>query len=601
MSEVKQQRMTEDAKETVFKGIPVSPGIAIGAALVIGKKFSKVTKREIKPDEVNSQLKLFQRALDKTRDQIRILQHNLHDSVKERHSGIFDAHMLITQDKMVLDEVESAVRTELLNVDYLFHRIIKKYITAISSMDDAYISERAGDIQDVASRVIMNIHGGKEIRFDNIPGRRIIIAHELTPSDTASFNRENVLAFATVAGSRTSHTAIMARSMEIPAVVGIVYENVNVDNGDIVIIDGYKGLLITHPTAEILETYASRGTREEQMHDELLEESALPSETVDRFNIQLAANIELPLDIETAKRYGAAGIGLYRTEYLYINRVSPPGVEEQYDTYRGILSELDGKPLVIRTFDIGGDKLGAMFENTHIDANPFLGCRAIRLHIDYPHLLYDQIKAILMASAFGDIKVMFPMIACMDEVGHLNGLIDSVKKELSKDGVDFNENLEVGIMIETPAAAMIAGDLAKKVDFFSIGTNDLVQYALAVDRSNERVAYLYQPAHPAVLKLIKMTVDAAKENGIWVGVCGEMAGDPRYTPLLVGMGVHELSMSPSSIGQIRRLIRKLYVHDAEKLLEKALIASTDDAVLDITENLLYELAPDIMSLMLSGE
>ncbi|MCK5845354.1 MAG: phosphoenolpyruvate--protein phosphotransferase, partial [Victivallales bacterium] len=285
----------------------------------------------------------------------------------------------------------------------------------------------------------------------------------------------------------------------------------------------------------------------------------------------------------------------------YINRVSPPSVEEQYDTYRGILNKLDGKPLIIRTFDIGGDKLGAMFENTHVDANPFLGCRAIRLRMDYPYLLYDQIRAILMASAHGDIKVMFPMIACMDEVGHLNGLVDNVKRELSKDGIAFNDNLEVGIMIETPAAAMIAGDLAKKVDFFSIGTNDLVQYALAVDRSNEKVAYLYQPAHPAILKLIKITVDAAKENGIWVGVCGEMAGDPRYTPLLVGMGVHELSMSPSSIGQIRRLIRKLYIHDAEKLLEKALQASTDDEVLDITENLLYELAPDIMNMVMSGE
>ena len=601
MSERERQQRADSSKETVFEGIPVSPGIAIGAALVIGKKFSEVTKRSIKPEEVDSQIKLLHRALDKTRDQIRILQHNLHDSLKEQHAGIFDAHMLITQDKMVLDEVENAVREELLNVDYLFHRIIKKYIAAISSMGDSYISERAGDIQDVASRVIMNINGGKEIRFDNIPGRRIIIAHDLTPSDTASFNRENVLAFATEVGSRTSHTAIMARSMEIPAIVGIAYDNLNVENGDIVIIDGYKGHLITNPYEETLEAYASRETREEQIHDEILSESALPSETVDRFTIQLAANIELPVDIAAAKRYGAAGIGLYRTEYLYLNRLAPPSVEEQYAVYCEILKKLEGKPLVIRTFDIGGDKLGAMFESSHIDANPFLGCRAIRLRIDHPHLLYEQIKAILMASAQGDIKVMFPMVACMDEVGHLRGLVDNVKRELSKEGTPFNDDLEVGVMIETPAAAMIAGDLAKKVDFFSIGTNDLVQYALAVDRSNEKVAYLYQPAHPAILKLMKTTVDAAKENGIWVGVCGEMAGDPRYTPLLVGMGVHELSMSPSSIGQIRRLIRKLYVHDAEKILEKALTASTEDEVLDITENLLYELAPDIMSMVLAGE
>jgi phosphotransferase system enzyme I (PtsI) len=503
---------------------------------------------------------------------------------------------------MLINEVETATRKELKNIDFLFYRIMKKYIAAIASMPDDYIRERVGDFRDVASRIIANMHGGHNKRFDNLPGQRIIVAHDLTPSDTATLDRENVLAFATEVGSRTSHTAIMARSMEIPAVVGISEEEINVSNGDIIIVDGYKGLLITNPKPGTLEIYARRETREEEIHDEILKESTLRPETVDRFRVQLAANMELPEDLETAKKYGAAGIGLFRTEYLYINRTKPPDVEEQFQIYKDLIEKLDGYPLIIRTFDLGGDKMGSITDTaTHIDPNPFLGCRAIRLHLDFPELLPNQIRAILMASAYGDVKVMFPMVTCMDEMGQLKGLVENEKRELKNDSIPYNDNMEIGIMIETPSAAIIADKLAKKVDFFSIGTNDLVQYTLAVDRGNEKVAYLYQPAHPAILALIKSVTEAAYNNGIWVSVCGEMAGDPRYTPLLVGMGIHELSMSASSIGPVRRLIRRLYMHDSEKLLEEALKASTADEVLDLTEALLYEIAPDIMSMAYLGE
>ena len=588
--------------ENVLNGIAVSPGIAIGAALIVGKKFSKVAERAITPKEVDEQLNIFQEALDTTRNQIKSLQQNLNESIKEKHSTIFDAHLLITQDKMLIDEVEGAVRKELKNVDFIFYRTMKKYIAAIASMPDDYIRERVGDVQDVASRIIVNIHGGSDRRFDNLPGQRIIVAHDLTPSDTASLDRENVLAFATEVGSRTSHTAIMARSMEIPAVVGISSENLTLENGDVIIVDGYKGLLILNPQPSTLEVYARRESREEEIHDEILRVSTLRPETVDRFRIQLAANIEMPEDIEAAHKYGAAGIGLFRTEYLYLNRTEPPGVEEQFHIYKDLIDKLDGYPLIVRTFDIGGDKLCSLTEETpHVDPNPFLGCRAIRLHLDYPDLLPTQIRAILMASAYGDVKVMFPMITCMDEVGQLKGLVEMEKRELEHDSIPFNKEIEIGIMIETPSAALIADQLAKKVDFFSIGTNDLVQYTLAVDRSNEKVAYLYQPSHPAILSLIKMVTDAAYDNGIWVSVCGEMAGDPRYIPLLVGMGIHELSMSASSIGPVRRLIRRLYMHDSEKLLAEALKASTADEVLDLTEGLLYEIAPDIMSMAYLGE
>ena len=590
-------------RETVLNGIAVSPGIAIGSALVIGKRFARVTERAISPDDVNYELERFHKALDITREQIRELQDKLNTSFQDRHSNIFDAHLLITQDKMLLNEVEATVRKELKNVDFVFSRIMKKYIMAISSMSDDYIKERVGDFQDVASRIIGNMHGSTVSRFDNLPGQRIIIAHDLTPSDTASLDRENVLAFATEVGSRTSHTAIIARSMGIPAVLGIHIDELDIESGDIVIVDGYKGLLITNPKGSTLEVYARRETREEEIQGEILKESTRRPETIDRFRIQLAANIELPDDLDIAKKYGAAGIGLFRTEYLYLNRNEPPNVEEQFNTYRNILSRLDGHPLIVRTFDIGGDKLSGFINNSysHVDPNPFLGCRAIRLHLDYPELLKNQLRAILMASAFGDIKIMFPMITCMDEVGQLRGLIENEKRELEEEKISFNRNIEVGIMIETPSAALIADKLAAKVDFFSIGTNDLVQYTLAVDRGNEKVAYLYQPAHPAILSLIKHVTEAAHRHGIWVSVCGEMAGDPRYIPLLIGMRIHELSMSAPSLGPVRMLIRRLYVHDSEKLLEEALQASTADEVLDLTEGLLYEIAPDIMSMAYLGE
>ena len=588
--------------ERIISGIAVSPGIAIGSALIIGKKFAKVVERSISPNEVEFQIKKFQDALEKTRKQIRTLQQNLNENLKEKHSSIFDAHLLITQDKMVIDEVEAATRRELKNIDFIFYRTMKKYIEAIASMPDDYIRERVGDFKDVASRIIENMHGGHNKQFDKLPGQRIIVAHDLTPSDTASLDRENVLAFATEVGSRTSHTAIMARSMEIPAVVGISMDDLNTANGDVLIVDGYKGLLIANPKPTTLEIYARRETREEEIHDEILKESTLRPETVDQFRVQLAANMELPEDLEAAKKYGAAGIGLFRTEYLYINRPEPPSVEEQFHIYKNIIEKLDGYPLIIRTFDLGGDKLGSITEESkHTDPNPFLGCRAIRLHLDFPELLPQQIRAILMASAYGNVKVMFPMITCMDEMGQLRGLLEDEKRELEAESIPFNNDMEIGIMIETPSAALIADKLAQKVDFFSIGTNDLVQYTLAVDRGNEKVAYLYQPAHPAILSLIKSVTDAAYKNGIWVSVCGEMAGDPRYIPLLVGMGIHELSMSASSIGPVRRLIRRLYMHDSEKLLEEALKASTADEVLDLTEGLLYEIAPDIMSMAYLGE
>jgi phosphoenolpyruvate-protein phosphotransferase (PTS system enzyme I) len=587
--------------ESVYKGIPVSPGTAIGAALIVGNPCPVVDEFDINPADIDIEIRRFRHALKLTREQIRELQRRLDSALHEKHSKIFDAHLLITEDRQVIDEVEGAVKNELKNIDFIFKRTIDKYIDVISAMPDKYIRERASDIRDVASKIIINLHGVTDKKFDNLPGQRIIIAHELVPSDTATLDRENVLAFATEVGSRTSHTAIMARSMAIPAVVGVESAMLSVKNGDIVIVDGYKGNVIINPTLETLDFYARRESRESEIQEEILKESCLRPETLDRFRIQIAANIELPEDIGLAKRYGAAGVGLFRTEYLYLNRDTAPPVEEQFEIYKGLVSELDGYSLVVRTFDLGGDKLSRIIDSTHVDPNPFLGCRAIRLHLDYPELLKNQVRAILMASSFGDIKIMFPMIACYDEVGQLLGVVDAVKSELRAEKISFNEDIEIGIMIETPSAALIAEQLAPRVDFFSIGTNDLVQYTLAVDRNNEKVAYLYQPSHPAILALIHNVVEAATQHGKWVGVCGEMAADPRYIPLLVGMGIHELSMSAQSIGPIRRLIRRLHMHDAETVFQEAIKCSTADEVLDISEALLYKIAPDIMNMALFGE
>ena len=594
--------MKTGMQESEFIGIPVSPGTAIGPAMIVGDTCPVVEKFNIPQEDIQDEIKRFHRAMEMTREQIEDLQKNLDNVLTEsNHARIFDAHLLITQDQALIKEVENRIANEHLNAEFVFKEIMDKYIADMTSIPDKYLRERAVDLRDVTSRVLKNLHGADCIKFNSLPGPRIIIAHDLVPSDTASLDRENVLAFATEAGSRTSHTAIMARSMAIPAVVAVPSEMLKVKNGDIVIIDGYKGKVIVNPKPETLDEYANKESREGRVMAEILKENDLVVETLDSFRVELVANIELPEDVKIAKKYGASGIGLFRTEYMYINSYEPPSLERQVNVYTGLLKELEGNPLVVRTFDIGGDKLGGFTESVHVDPNPFLGCRAIRLHQDFPELLTTQIKAILIASAYGDIKIMFPMIACDDEVGQMLGLVDKVKQELREEGKTFNDNIEVGIMIETPSAALIAERLASRVDFFSIGTNDLVQYTLAVDRNNEKIAYLYQPAHPAILKLIHNVVNAAIYNGIWVSVCGEMAADPRYIPLLLGMGIHELSMSALSIGTIRRVIRKLHIQQTEEVLREALTCATADEVLDLSEGLLNQVAPDVLRLALYGE
>jgi len=590
-------------REIVFHGIPASPGIAIGTVLLIGhhgNTYKMPEDKAISEDAIPSEILKFNNALDKTRAEIQDIQKQVQSKVEEKDASIFDAHLLIVDDKMLMNEVEEMIRKKTRPADFCFYRIIQRYVSALSVMTDPYIKGRTADIEDVASRIISNIQGQQRQVLDHLPGQRIIIARDLTPSDTALLDRENVQAFAIETGSRTSHTAILARSMQIPAVVGLQKLYERLQNGDFVIVDGFIGTVIINPKEETQNLYALKETKEEQYYADLLKESRLRPETIDAFSVQLAANIEHLNDITQAKLYGAAGVGLFRTEYLYINAQVLPSEDDQFNIYKSAAESLEDQPIIIRTLDLGGDKLSSHITSSK-ELNPFLGLRAVRLCLQKRQdLLITQIRAILRASAFGNVKIMFPMITCADEVDKLKEMVEEIKQELLKSKIDFNRDVELGIMVETPSAAIIADVLAQKVDFFSIGTNDLVQYTLAVDRGNENVAYLYQPSHPAILDLINRVVKAARNNKIWVSLCGEMASDPRYTPILVGLGINELSMSPVSLGVIRRIIRRMRMHEAEEIAEKSIKCKTAEEALELSENLLMKIAPDIVNIALKG-
>lgn len=590
----------EIRNEVMYHGIAASSGIAIGIALVVGGTNRSSLDLEPKPiteAEVPAETARLNAALAKTRAQILELQARVKSSLASQEASIFEAHLLIVDDKVLMQEVYDGIRKQLQAADVVFAGIMKRYIAAISAVNDQYLKERAADIADVAYRVLDNLSGESRQLLDHLPGQRILISRDLTPSDTAMLDRENVQAFATETGSRTSHTAILARSMRIPAVVGVTNLAANVHNGDLIIIDGFIGAVITNPKPETLELYAQKEVSKEQLFNQLQQESSLESETIDGYRIHLSANIDDVGDIDDVRKSGAAGIGLFRTEYLFMDKV--PTEEEQFEVYRKIVAGADGQGVIIRTLDLGGDKLSAVLQTTP-DPNPFLGQRSIRLCLAYPELLMPQLRAILRASAFGPARLMFPMVTCEDEIDRLKEMLDKARTELRLEKLKFDEHMEVGIMVETPSAALFAEHLARKVDFFSIGTNDLVQYTMAVDRGNEKVATLYRPAHPVILMLINNIVKAADAAGIWVGVCGEMASDPRFIPLLVGLGVQELSMSTGALGAARRVVRSLRMFEAEKFAQDAMKCADHRQVLEMADSLLQRIAPDIVSIAMKG-
>lgn len=592
--------MKEQKQEIRLTGIPASPGIAIGTALVLGSRITDIEKNQIRQEDVESEINTLEQAIDTTKKLVLELQEKVLKELKDQEARIFDAHLLILDDYTLINSVKEAIKNNLVSADYAFYDKIQYYVKAIGRIKDPYMKERGADIRDVASRVIANMHGKEFEELKKLPGQRIIISIELNPSDTILMDRENVQAFATETGSRTSHAAIIARSMNIPAVVAVAPNISQVRSGDIIIVDGYQGIVIINPSVASLNFYTRKETIGGKINEDLMSEINLRPETIDGYRIQLTANIEVLEDVKEAEKHKVAGIGLYRTEYLYINNNDLPSEDQQYKAYSTIVAEMRNKPVIIRTLDLGGDKIKTNI-NLYLEKNPFLGYRAIRLCLGNIQLFKTQLRAILRASAHGNVKIMFPMISCMEEVDKSFSALEEAKKELFSKNIPFSKSIEIGIMIETPSAAILADKLAAKVDFFSIGTNDLIQYTLAVDRTSEKVAYLYQPTNPSILTLIKYVVDAARKHGIWVSVCGEMAGDPQYIALLMGLGISELSMSPVSINLIRKIIRNSRMYEAEELVEKALNCSTADEALSHSLNYLKRIVPDIYNLIIKGE
>src|SRR3989454_5139741 len=566
-------------REIRFEGAGVSPGIARGRVHVARDELDEVVRYRIAPSQVADEISRFEAALIQTRMQILQMQQRIAESIGAKDAGIFDAHLLVVEDRTLIDEVLRKLETDLCNVEWIFQEVATRYAETLNKIDDPYLRERALDIQDVTKRVIRNLQGKAPKTFLALTEPHILVGHNLTPSDTASMNRANVLGIATDLGSRTSHAAILARSLGIPAVVGLHDITAKLETGQHVLVDGSDGCLIVAPTPETLARYAEIELRRAKVVARLKELRETTSTTRDGCHIVLSANIELPEDVDAVAANGAEGIGLYRTEFLYLNRSTLPTEDEQYETYRKVAERVRPDPLIIRTFDLGGDKLAPGTVDISDELNPFLGWRAIRFCLENVDIFKTQLRAILRASAVGNVRIMFPMISGLDELRRAVAVLAECKEELHSSKIDIAKQIEVGAMIEIPSAAISASVLAREVDFFSIGTNDLIQYALAVDRVNERIAYLYEPTHPAVLRLLKMITDAAHASDIWVGVCGEMAGDIVLIPLLLGLGMDELSASATLVPRVKLAVQSLSVAECQALVEEALQLETPAEIL----------------------
>jgi len=580
--------------EMSFRGIPVSAGVAgvvRGLILVLDHARTSVERRQLAESEVPEEINRFERALVQTRQQLLEVQRKVSAGMGGEEGGIFDAHLLVLEDRTLLDEVVRMITEQKVNADHAFHSIAERYAATLAAIEDDYLRERATDLRDVINRVLNNLLGmPEEIDLRHLKEPCIIISHDLTPSNTAQLDKRHVLGFATDVGSRTSHTAIMARSLRIPAVVGLKDVSARLETGQYALLDGINGVLIINPTDQTLFEYGELIRKQVTLQEKLRDLLLKPAVTLDGHRVCLSANIEQAGDVEAVKANGAEGVGLFRTEYLFINRDSPPSEEQQYQAYSQAAVALKPLPLVIRTLDLGGDKFLAHMPVPR-EMNPFLGWRAIRFCLQRPDFFREQLRAILRASADGNVKMMYPMISGLDELKQANALVEQYKEELRRESVPFDEQLEIGAMIEIPSAAIVADSLAKRLKFFSIGTNDLIQYCLAVDRMNEKIAHLYEPTHPAILHLIKGTVDAAHNHRIWVSVCGEMASDPVLVPLLLGLGVDELSVTAALVPPVKFIIRRLKLTEAKELAEFALNSESAAEILARCQELAHNIAP----------
>ena len=585
--------MPEPRGELTFRGIPVSAGVCRGKILVLDRARPVIARRELPAGQVTEEVNRLEKALVETRRQLLEVQRRVSEGMGSEEGSIFDAHLLVLEDRTLLDEVLRRIQEEKVNAEYAFHSVAERYAATLAAIEDDYLRERATDMRDVTARVLNNLLGlPDEIDLRHLKEPCLIVSHDLTPSNTAQLDKRNVLGFATDVGSKTSHTAIMARSLRIPAVVGLMDASQRLATGQYALLDGFNGLVIINPTDQTLFEYGQLARKQITLQEKLRDVLLKPAVTLDGHPVPLSANIETPADTEAVKANGAEGVGLFRTEYLFLNRELPPGEEQQFIAYREAAQALKPLPLVIRTLDLGGDKFLAHLPLPR-ERNPFLGWRAIRLCLQERDIFREQLRAILRASAEGNVKIMFPMISGLDELSQVTALVEEYKTELRQEKVPFDENLQLGAMIEIPSAVIVAESLAKRVKFFSIGTNDLIQYSLAVDRMNERIAHLYEPTHPAIVRLIKTTVDAAHNHKVRVSVCGEMGGDPVLAPLLVGLGVDELSAAPPLVPPLKFIVRRLKLTEAKELADFALQSESAADILARCQDLARQIAPSL--------
>jgi phosphotransferase system enzyme I (PtsI) len=569
--------------EIIIKGINASPGICIGKAYLVDKEGVDVVEKYNIPEKkkLQAEVKRFKAAVKKAKDELRSI---IESSPEElQHAHILETHMALLKDKSFYGKTIQTIENEKVNAEWALKTVVSNLKAIFQSMTDSYLKERASDIVHVSDHIMHNLVGAKTENIAEIDKRVILVARDLSPAETSQINLERIKGFITDRGGKASHTGIIARALEIPAVVGLEKATAEIISEDLIIVDGNAGFVIIHPTEQTLVEYEERKIEYEEYKAVIASESHGDAATKDGYQLEVMANIELPEEIESVHNYGGDGIGLYRTEFHYMNRPEFPGEDELFDRYKDVVELMAPKPVTIRTLDINGDK--ALANNTGNDeVNPALGLRAIRYCLKKPDIFKTQLRAILRAAAFGNVRIMFPMISAFFELRLAKRMLEEAADSLEKDGLPFNRNIDLGIMIEVPSAVITADLMAGEVDFFSIGTNDLIQYALAIDRGNKQVAHLYQPLDPAVLRMIKRVADVAREKGIKVFMCGEMAGTPHHIPILLGMGIDELSMNPQSIPVVKRVIRSIRLEDTRRLVEEALKQTTAKNVFELVRD-----------------
>lgn len=577
------------ANETRLYGIPVSPGFGIGQAFIYRKNLPVLKQQTV--DSANKEIARFHNALSNARLEIAELRDMIAGRLGRDEAELWTAQLMMLEDVTVIEATAGRIREKKQDAASAFQETISQVAETIESSSNQYLKERVADIRDISWRVIKHIQSGDPSVLHKLPRNSVVVSHDLSAADTALMSARNISGFITEVGGKTSHTAIVARSLEIPAVVGIKGVLQQPLPGTMIIVDGTRGVVILDPLPQTLESYQQE-LKEYQKHiSDLKRLRKSKSVTLDGHRIELSANIELPEEIPSVKSHGAKGIGLFRTEYLFLTSSQLPDEEEQFNIYKKVAEKIAPDPVIIRTFDLGGDKING--HGFSPEANPFLGWRAIRFCLDRPEIFRAQLRAILRASSFGSVKIMLPMICCLEEITQTKSILDSIRRELDEKRIAYDRNCQLGIMIETPAAALTSDILAKEVDFFSIGSNDLTQYTLAVDRVNEKVAKLYDPFNPAVLKLIKQTIDSGHRSGIWVGLCGEMCADPLAVPLLLGLGLDEFSMNAVSVPEVKRMILKLRLEDCRKVAVEAMEAKSALEARTILSKFVLNVFPDL--------